>query len=423
VNHTTEPMARRLITEGSASSSEQKQAAQKKETSHKLAWIWLGLGLVGCALRGWVWWNSIGSNDILLWSSHAQSILSVGVARTYEGVPLFNHPPIMGIYAAHAWAWSHGDFLKFSRYIKIPGLTGEALTLWALWRFAGYRAFLAYAWLPAAILVSAYHGSTDCLCAALVLVAAISFDRKQYFLSGLLWSAALNVKLIPLVLVPVVVLSAPKIRDFIRLAIGATIGLLSFIPPALTAGHAMYRNMIAYHPVASNWGITALLNTAGRRPSLHAASAAVLHWYGTGGRYILLASVLAVALLSKFRCRLPMTMQAALGSALFLVFAPGFGIQYVVFAAPLLCFVDLTTGLIWGWMSGLVIGYAYWVSLMQTFPFQSTLTLRHPFLSTPLGLLAWAVLVHFVWKHARAAWKCSPQIAGVNEPSAKVDIE
>jgi hypothetical protein len=181
--------------------------------------------------------------------------------------------------------------------------------------------------------------------------------------------------------------------------------------------------MIAYHPVASNWGITALLNTAGRRPSLHAASAAVLHWYGTGGRYILLASVLAVALLSKFRCRLPMTMQAALGSALFLVFAPGFGIQYVVFAAPLLCFVDLTTGLIWGWMSGLVIGYAYWVSLMQTFPFQSTLTLRHPFLSTPLGLLACAVLVHFVWKHARAAWKCSPQIAGVNEPSAKVDIE
>ena len=384
------------------------QTTQKKVLGYTSAWLWFAFGLLGCAVRVWLWWNSIGSYDTLLWAAHAQSIIVLGVARTYERVLLFNHPPIMGIYAAHSWLWAHADVLRFARYMKLPGLAGEALTVWALWRFAGYRAFVAYAWLPAAILVSAYHGSTDCLCAALVLVAAISFDREQYFLSGLLWSAALNVKLIPLVLLPVVVLGAPKMRDFIRLAIGLAIGLLSFIPPALKAAHAMYRNMLAYYPVVNNWGISALLNIAGRRPSMHLTFTAVQHWYVTGGRYILLTAVLAVALLSKFRCRLPMTIQAALGSALFLVLAPGFGTQYVVFAAPLLCLVDLKTGMMWGWMSGLFIGHAYWASLMLSYPFQSTLPPRYP-LSTPLGLLAWAILIHFIWRHSKAAWKCLPQ--------------
>jgi hypothetical protein len=83
--------------------------------------------------------------------------------------------------------------------MKLPGLAGEALVLWVMCRYLGFRAFAVYAWLPAAILVSSYHGNTDCLYAALVLVAAIAFDKERYFLSGLLWSASLNVNL-PLVL-------------------------------------------------------------------------------------------------------------------------------------------------------------------------------------------------------------------------------
>ena len=95
--------------------------------------------------------------------------------------------------------------LRFARWTKLPGLAGEALGMSALWRFCGRPAFAVYALCPAAILISGFHGNTDCLYVALVLVAAIAFDRQRYFLSGLLWSAALNVKLMPLVLIPMVV--------------------------------------------------------------------------------------------------------------------------------------------------------------------------------------------------------------------------
>src|SRR5437899_1569567 len=119
MRHFHAPMATDMLPSPTASevSSDQRQAAQKKSLSHTTAWLWLAFGLVGCAVRLWLWWNSIGSYDTLLWAAHAQSIIVLGVARTYQRVPLFNHPPIMGIYAAHAWLWTHADNLKFARFM------------------------------------------------------------------------------------------------------------------------------------------------------------------------------------------------------------------------------------------------------------------------------------------------------------------
>src|ERR1035441_4431181 len=97
-------------------------------------WL-LALGLAGIAARLWLWWISIGSNDSVIWSSHAQHVLAEGLAhtyRTYRSFPQFNHPPLMGLYAAQVWQWSHGSIWEFARWIKLPGLAGEALVLWAM---------------------------------------------------------------------------------------------------------------------------------------------------------------------------------------------------------------------------------------------------------------------------------------------------
>src|SRR5664280_1453219 len=279
-------------------------------------WL-LALGLAGIAARLWLWWISIGSNDSVIWSSHAQHVLAHGLAhtyRTYQSFPQFNHPPLMGLYAAQVWQWSHGGIWEFARWMKLPGLAGEALVMWAMWRFIGLRAFAVYAWLPAAILVSSFHGNTDCLYAALVLLAAIAFDKERYFLSGLLWSASLNVKLLPLFLIPLVFLG--------------------------------------------------VLNRGVASPALQGICDPLREWWMAAGRYVILLAVVGVALLSRYRRKMPMTEQAALGAALFLVLTPGFAVQYVVFAAPLLCFVDFPEGVRWGWISGLFIGAVYWICLL-----------------------------------------------------------
>ena len=67
-------------------------------------------------------------------------MLAEGLAhtyRTYQSFPQFNHPPLMGLYAAQVWQWSHGSIWEFARWIKLPGLAGEALVMWAMRRFGG----------------------------------------------------------------------------------------------------------------------------------------------------------------------------------------------------------------------------------------------------------------------------------------------
>ena len=320
----------------------------------------------------------------------------------------------MGLYAMQAWWWSGEDLWTFAHLIKIPGLAGEALTLWALWRFAGPKASAAYAWLPAAILVSGFHGNTDGLYAALVLVAVIAFDRQRYYFAGLLLTAALNVKLIPLVLLPLVFIGSPNWKALLRLTAGLAIGAAPFVVPALSAGHAMYRNMVLYNSTTDNWGFLVILNHCAAIPVLGKLAAATRDAYLVAGRYVVLAAVTGVALLSKFRSRRPMAEQAALGAALFLLLTPGFGVRYVIFVAPSLCLVDLPQGLLWGWASGLFIGVVYWTWLVTAAHPISLFQNKFSYYAWVIGLAAWGILLHFVWRQSKSLGTRNQLIAVVS---------
>jgi hypothetical protein len=364
--------------------------------------LWLVLGLAGIAARLLLWFSSIGSNDVYYWLGHAHNVAINGIADAYTRAQMFNHPPLPGLYSAQAWWWSEDNEIAFARLIKLPGLLGEAISLWALWRFAGPRAFAAYACLPAAILLSGFHGNTDCLYAAFVLVSAIAFDRESFFFSGLLFAAALNVKVLPLFLLPLPLIALPDRRAFWRFTAGLSLGMIPFLPPALTAGGAMYRNMIAYNSNSDNWGVLILFRQGRRIQALAPLLDMLGEWYRALGRYLIGSAMVAIALVCRFRHKLPMTQQAALGAAIFLLFTPGFGVQYIALACPLLCMVDLRAGIRWGWASGAFLAIVYWHSLEPGLPLKSLFRTAFPFQAWAVGAVAWCILLQFAWTHRPA---------------------
>jgi hypothetical protein len=378
---------------------------------------WPALLALGLAARLAVWWFTIGSNDVVGWANHARNVDGLGLALTYRHAPLYNHPPLAGLYAAFAWHAGGGDLDAFARWIKLPGLAGELLAMALLGRLGGMRLAALYALLPAPILVSSYHGNTDCLYAAFTLAAAIAWDRQRPALAGLAMAAALNVKLIPLVLLPLFVVAAPSWRALFAFTAAASLGVLPYLGPALGAGDAMYRNMVAYNSSADEWGLLAILNDAERSSAVQHLATPVRDTFLVLGRYLVMGAVLALAAGSRLRLRLSMCEQAALAASLFLLLAPGFGVQYVAFPAPLLLAVDAAAGVFWGVASGLFIGALYAGYLVPGPEWYSSFRAPFPGWSPELGLVAWTGLAVWTCHRIAVAWRAAAARAPAGLPA------
>jgi hypothetical protein len=116
--------------------------------------------------------------------------------------------------------------------------------------------------------------------------------------------------------------------------------------------------------------------------------------------------------------------QVALQSALFLVLAPGFGVQYVVFVAPCLMAVNLRAGVFWGLASGAFIGALYTIYLVDGPAWYSSFRAPFPGWTPELGLVAWTGLAVSACLHLTVAWRRtrarapSPQRSATLQPLA-----
>ena len=97
---------------------------------------------------------------------------------------------------------------------------------------------------------------------------------------------------------------------------------------------------------------------------------------------------------------------AAFNAPLFLVLTPGFGVQYAILAAPLLCIVDLPEAIWWNCTAGVFIGAVYWISRVS-WAIRSTLTASVWSSPTIFGILAWTASCIFSDPKARPAEKLS----------------
>jgi hypothetical protein len=103
----------------------------------------LAIAIAGIGARLWIWWNVKGTADVNRWMIFGQGVSENGLADTYATDEKFNHPPLMGLYAAAVWDVTGEAVNEFARGIKLLGLLGEAIVLTVCARLAGLGAFAA----------------------------------------------------------------------------------------------------------------------------------------------------------------------------------------------------------------------------------------------------------------------------------------
>ena len=383
--------------------------------------ILLGVGLLGLLARIWVIQHSLGSNDMVTWRLFAADIDLYGLGFLYDNTQDFNHPPLMGLLAHLLYVMAATTGVRFDVLFKIPQLLADAgaaaLIYWAWQRKSARCAALVVAlfcWNPASLLVSAYHGNTDALCVALALAATLLVDRQRPLLAGLALGASINVKLIPVLLIPVLYSCWGDWRRAARFTVGLSFGVLPFVPIAIWHWQGFYAHVLTYRPVPGNWGILSILSalkTNANWGTLIQRFHLMTFWEQSGAHFaILVPLVLAGVNLARGRPWSARELGACVLAA-FLFLAPGYGIQYIAYPVALLFVANLNRAVIFSTTAGLYAFVLYFSLWTHTRPFYSDFRVGHPVGAVVVGHLAWLLLIPTVVELLRARQK-PPLLSG-----------
>ena len=372
-------------------------------------WVWLAV--TGAVIRVVLMALTIGSNDVRIWEVFGQYIVEHGLVQTYlvlDGgpaapVPVFNHPPLAGLWVALCWWFSNLTGLRFAIALKVAGLAAEFATarvLWLLWREKSgseraWKVVAAYSLGLCSILVCAFHGNTDCVYAMLVLLAAFLFAGNRPLAAGLALAASINVKLIPVFVIPAFFAACRDWKTFTRFVSGLAVGVLPFVPVLLLIPAQFAKNVLSYTPNLEHWGVVGMLLLSSETRRLSTVVPTAIELYVQHSKVLLLLAIVASAWWAR-RTRADLYVSVLLALSLFMVLTPGFGVQYTVMLCPIMFAVSLRWGWAWTTVAGLFIFVPYFVFMERTFPWESGFRTRYPHPAPLLGFLAWVLLLRLI---------------------------
>jgi hypothetical protein len=337
---------------------------------------------------------SHGSNDINTWQRFALDVSHFGVLRTYVIEGKFNHPPLMGLYAAFVDKFT-GSQLSFDFAFKLLPIFASTVTVFLVQRIGKLKLIwlLLFALNPADVLISAYHGNTDCVCVACSVASVFFADREEPWLSGLALGAAMNVKLIPVVLIAPLFLSL-SFRQMWRFALALGLCALPFLPIFLGPWAEFKRNAIDYNSSVAKWGVGLVVSTFdGRLQSIQMPAHDLTVRVGKS-----LISGLSVAI-GLLQWRYKMFTRAelcAIAYSCFLAFAPGFGVQYLVYPAAFLAASHARYGFRYIYLASgfaFLLYYGFWTGTWPAFSFFHR---NFDERSVLFGFLAWLCLLGYL---------------------------
>lgn len=351
--------------------------------------------LLGLVLRFALSGVSHGSNDVRSWARFADSIERYGLLRVYVSDSKFNHPPLMGYYSVLADRATAIFQLRFAVLFRVLPILASVATIYLVQRMAKLKLgwLLLFALSPVDVLVSAYHGNTDCVCAAFSLGSVLFADLDMPWLSGFALGAAMNVKLIPVGLIAPLFLSL-KPRQMWKFAAALVLCMLPFVPIFLGPWSAFRHNAIDYNSSIARWGVGLVVST----------------FDGALGPYLKPARDLSVALgkplitgssfllgVLNFRYRIFTRAElCALAMSAFLIFAPGFGVQYLVYPGSFLVVSRARGAFGYLYTAGLCAFLIYFSFLVSyTIPLVSFFQYNFDERSTLVGFVAWLWLVRY----------------------------
>lgn len=369
-----------------------------------------------------------GSTDVLIFEADLAKMRREGAVALYrDGIstpwcgqlgqrecPPFIHPPFM-IHALAAWgALADVSGLPLRFWLRLTCAIADVGSLALVLRMRGARrqedvaawtTLALFTACPISILVSGFHGNTDPILMFFVLLSIFLVEsRRPAWQAGVALGMAMNVKILPALLVPVVLLGLSRSRRRVEFCAGAAaVVLLASLPILAAAPEVVVPRVSGYSSQSGSWGISLL--------ALSALQIQPLAWlYDLSARYGKVVSVGLVVIASWWPG--PRYRESALflriGFLLFLFLAvtPGFGAQYLVWLVPWVVALGVGPTAAY-YVVGAFFLFAYYTAAAGGFPWDLANSLEHPPWTATvlgLGLICWLVICRLTLRYARTLW-------------------
>jgi len=391
------------------------------------------LALVAFAIKIFIALNTFGTNDVAAFYTFSRSLADHGLEWTYRNgivwfsarttyvLPIFNHPPLTAYYLQLIGYLAHERIfqscgLTFPFLLRLPGIVADFIVVLVLVRLsatsARFRiptwALALFAISPVSVMVSGFHGNTDPVVVMFLVLAAYMCLCERPVLCGIFFALSCQVKVIPLLLLPIIF--------FFWLARGAAMRFtIPFVllcvtmwaEPLVKFPTLFLKNVLFYGSFWGGWGITYWLRLTGWQ-QFNGAGAFYLPPAAAATGFLLKLGIVAAVLLIAWRRRslkgCAVIDSIAYAWIIFFVFSPGVCVQYLVWLAP---FVLVLSPVFYGWLaasSSLFLFFFYNVTA-GGFPWYFAMsTNKLNTVWTPWSLWPWAVLIAGLiisWKNAR----------------------
>jgi uncharacterized membrane protein len=368
----------------------------------------IGLALVALTLKMAIAYNTIGTNDVVVFYSFAKALSEHGLEWTYQHSRYFNHPPLtaaylQGIYVLTEQRWCQDMGIHFPFLLRLPGIIADFLVMLVLLRMSKTDlriptwALALFALSPVSLMVSGFHGNTDPVMVLLLVCAAWMCLRNRPVLCGLFFAFSCQIKIVPLLLLPAFALfwlSHRKACGFF-LTLAFITGVLWW-QPLLMFPALFFKNVLSYGSYWGIWGITYCLRLTG------------IHDFSRLGFFnlepvqqfvvtVLKIVIVGAALLIAWRRRHlpgPLFLSSLTYTwIVFFILAPGVCAQYLIWLAP---FVLIRSPKLYTWLlvSSSVFLFVFYNVTARHWPWKFAFASNQlSGVVAPWSLLPWIVLI------------------------------
>ena len=205
-------------------------------------------------------WITIGTNDVVTWRAFAINAKLCGVCVYNLPSPYgdpFNHPAFLIHFLR---VLPDTDWFPF--WLRLPSILADIGTIFLVSNLLpnlSRGALLLLALNPISILISGFHGNTDPIMVFWVLAAIYSVKKENFWLAGMAFGMAVNIKVVPLLLSPCFLWFVRKRTAF---SVGAILTVLLLSLPYVLHARTVVEHVLGYQGLFTNWGIAHYANLA-----------------------------------------------------------------------------------------------------------------------------------------------------------------